>query len=91
MSALMTTISTKGQVILPKPVRDQLHWDAGTGLSVERIADGVLVRSLDVAFAPSNPEAVFGCLPHAGAAMSLDRMEAGIVAQARHRHARDRY
>ena len=91
MPAPMTTISTKGQVILPKPVRDQLRWDAGTRLSVERTADGVLLRSLDVAFTPTSPETVFGCLPHAGAAISLDQMEAGIAAEARRRHARDRY
>ena len=91
MSDLTTTISTKGQVILPKPVRDRLRWDAGTRLSVEQTADGVLLRSLDAVFAPTSPEAVFGYLPHTGAAVSLERMEAGIVAEAKRRHARGRY
>ena len=84
-----TTISTKGQVILPKPVRDRLHWDVDTRLAVEETADGVLLRSLTVAFAPTQPDDVFGCLPHSGPAVSLERMEAGIVAEARRRPARD--
>jgi AbrB family looped-hinge helix DNA binding protein len=31
---LTTTVSTKGQVILPKAVRDSRHWTAGTRLVV---------------------------------------------------------
>ena len=27
---LTTTVSTKGQVILPKAIRQALHWEAGT-------------------------------------------------------------
>ena len=50
MSGMMTTISTKGQVILPKPVRDRLHWDVDTRLAIEEIADGVLLRPLAAAF-----------------------------------------
>ena len=84
-----TTISTKGQVILPKPVRDRLRWDAGTRLAVEETADGVLLRPLAAAFTPTRSDKVFGCLPHAGPSISLERMEAGIVAEARRRHAGD--
>jgi AbrB family looped-hinge helix DNA binding protein len=32
---LATVISTKGQVILPKKIRRQRRWDAGTRLLVE--------------------------------------------------------
>ncbi len=28
-TGLVTTLSTKGQVILPKAIREQLQWDAG--------------------------------------------------------------
>ena len=41
---LTTTLSTKGQVILPKPIRRALHWVAGTRLVVESTADGVLLK-----------------------------------------------
>jgi AbrB family looped-hinge helix DNA binding protein len=32
---LTTTVSTKGQVIPPKAIREQWHWPAGTELVVE--------------------------------------------------------
>ena len=35
-----TTLSTKGQVILPKPIREALGWDAGARLIVERTPEG---------------------------------------------------
>lgn len=89
-SGFTTTISTKGRVILPKAVRDQLHWDTGTRLAVEHTAEGVLLRPLTNAFVPTRPEDVFGCLPYTGKAKSLEQMNAGIAAEARRRHARDR-
>jgi AbrB family looped-hinge helix DNA binding protein len=56
-----TVVSTKGQVILPKPIRDSKGWDAGKELIVEETRDGVLLRAARP-FAPTKPEDVFGCL-----------------------------
>ena len=70
------TLSTTGQVILPKPIRDALGWDAGARLVVERTSEGVLLRPLS-SFAETNPDEVFGCLPFDGAPKSLAEMEAG--------------
>ena len=39
-----TVVSTKGQVILPKAIRQRRRWDAGTRLVVEDTPDGVLLR-----------------------------------------------
>jgi AbrB family looped-hinge helix DNA binding protein len=61
-----TRVSTKGQVILPKSIRDQLHWDAGTRLVVEQTADGVLLRPIRAVFAPTRPEDFFGSLVYKG-------------------------
>ena len=88
---LMTTMSTKGQVILPKAIRDQLHWNAGTRLIVGHTAEGVLLRAAAAVFAPTRPEDVFGCLPVAGGPRSVEEMDAGIAAEGRRRHARGRY
>ena len=90
-TGLTTTISTKGQVILPKAIRDQLRWDAGTRLAVEYTAEGVLLRPLTPAFAQTRPEDVFGCLPYKGGPKSIEEMEAGIAMEAKRRHARGRY
>ena len=90
-TSFTTTVSTKGQVILPKAIRDQLSWDAGTRLAVQHTADGVLLRPLTTAFAPTRPEDVFGCLPRMGEPKSVEQMDEGITAEIRRRHARDRY
>ncbi len=90
-TGLTTTISTKGQVILPKAIRDQLHWDAGTRLAVEHTADGVLLKPLTAIFAPTRPEDVFGCLQYKGSPKSIAEMDAGIATEAKRRHARGRY
>jgi AbrB family looped-hinge helix DNA binding protein len=87
---LMTTVSTKGQIILPKAIRQQRRWEAGTQLVVEDTLDGVLLRAAQL-FAPTRPKDVFGSLAHAGPPKTLEEMEAGIADEARRRHARNRY
>ena len=88
---LTTTISTKGQVILPKAIRDQLHWNVGTRLIVEHAADGVLLKPLATAFPRTQSEDVFGSLSTKGRPKSVEEMEAGIRMEAKRRHARGRY
>jgi AbrB family looped-hinge helix DNA binding protein len=57
------TVLTKGQVILPRAIRDRLHWGPGTRLVVEQTEDGILLKSMQVVFAPTRPEDVpFPCL-----------------------------
>ena len=85
---LTTMVLTKEQVILPKAVREQLQWGAGTQLAVERTAKGVVLRAV---FPATRPEDVFGCLGPALEARSVEEMEAGIMAEVRRRHARGRY
>lgn len=85
---LTTVISTKGQVILPKTIRRQRRWDAGTRLLVEDTPEGVLLKQASV-FSKTRPEDVFASLPHSGPPKTIEDMEAGIVAEAKRRHARD--
>ena len=87
---LTTVVSTKGQIILPKAIRDRRRWKAGVRLVVEETADGVLLKAAPV-FAPTRSDDVFGLLAHEGPAKTLEEMEAGIAAEAKRRHARDRY
>jgi AbrB family looped-hinge helix DNA binding protein len=84
---LTTVISTKGQVILPKAIRDQLQWGAGTRLTVENTPEGVLLKSTPV-FAASSIDALFGSMRHEGPALSIDDMNAAISQEAE-RRARD--
>jgi AbrB family looped-hinge helix DNA binding protein len=85
---LTVTLSTKGQLILPKSIRQQRRWEAGTRLIVEETAEGVLLKSAPI-FEPACPDDVFGSLKVSGPPKTLEEMDAGIVAEARRRHARD--
>ncbi len=84
---LTTVISTHGQVILPKAVRDQLHWVPGTRLIVENTPDGVLLKSTPM-FGSTGVDALLGSMRHAGPALSIDDMNAALAAEAAQR-ARD--
>jgi AbrB family looped-hinge helix DNA binding protein len=88
MDALTTTVSTKGQVILPKALRKRREWDAGTKLLLEETPEGVLLK-LAPAFAATAPDTVFGMLQHPGKPRSLEEMDAAVMSEARRRHDRD--
>jgi AbrB family looped-hinge helix DNA binding protein len=87
---LTTVVSTKGQVILPKAIRQRRDWPAGTRLVVEETSEGVLLKP-ERAFAPTRPEDVRGMLAYKGKPKTLEEMDAAIVAEVKRRHARGRY
>lgn len=80
-------LSSKGQVVLPKSVRDARHWDSGTAFSVELVDDGVLLRPLKPA-GTTRLEDVAGCLRVSGPARSVEDMDRAVLAEARRRHGR---
>lgn len=55
-----TRVTSKGQVVIPKPVREQLRWAAGTQLGVEIMVDGAVRLTLLEAEDPI--DALYGCL-----------------------------
>ncbi len=83
---LPTTVSTKGQVILPSAIRQRREWGAGTRLVVEETAEGVLLKSAP-AFAQTRPKDVFASLPYGGKPKTLEEMDAAVLDEAK-RHAR---
>jgi AbrB family looped-hinge helix DNA binding protein len=89
-SSARTRVSTKGQVILPKAIRDKRNWAAGTELTVEETAEGVLLRPAP-AFAATRIDQVAGMLrgrAPVGRALSIEEMDAAVMAEAK-RRARD--
>jgi AbrB family looped-hinge helix DNA binding protein len=45
MTIATATLSSKGQVVIPKSIRDQLHWESGHELIIETTDSGVLLKS----------------------------------------------
>lgn len=86
-AALTTTVSTKGQIVLPKAIRDELGWTAGTRLIVEKRPAGVVFRR-EPLFEPTRIEDVFGCLPWSGKPLTIEEMDAGVLREARRQNAR---
>jgi AbrB family looped-hinge helix DNA binding protein len=86
----MTTVSTKGQVILPKAIRQRRRWEPGTRLIVEETSEGVLLKAAP-AFAPTWPEDVAGMLAYRGPPKTLEKMDAAITSEITRRRARGRY
>jgi AbrB family looped-hinge helix DNA binding protein len=84
----ITTLSTKGQVILPKAVREHRDWRPGMRFLVEETAEGVALRPAP-RFPATAPSEVFASLPAPGGPRTLEEMDAGVLAEAGRRHAGD--
>lgn len=85
-----TRLSTKGQLILPKAVRDAHGWRAGTEFSVHETQEGVLLKPVKP-FPETRHEDVFGCLKWDGPPKTIEEMDQAITDEIRERHARGEY
>ena len=85
-----TRLSSKGQVILPKSVREAHRWRPGTEFVVEELPDGIVLRA-SKPFAPSRLEDVAGILHYRGKPKSLAQMDEAIRTEVKRRHAGGRY
>lgn len=79
-----TRLSTKGQLILPKEVRERHGWAPGTVLEVVERGDAVLIRPVEAVPETTLAEIV-GCTRYEGPARSLEEMEAAVEREARKR------
>ncbi|MEM9273635.1 MAG: AbrB/MazE/SpoVT family DNA-binding domain-containing protein [Cyanobacteria bacterium P01_F01_bin.143] len=72
-----TKLSSKGQVIIPKALRDAHHWQAGQELLAINTGDGILLKSKKP-FPETKLEEVAGCLSYEGEAKTLDELDDAI-------------
>jgi AbrB family looped-hinge helix DNA binding protein len=87
-ASVRTRVSTKGQVVLPKAIRDKRKWAEGTELTVEETADGVLLRAAPY-FAPTKVADVAGMLRdrrRISRVVSIEEMDEAVLAEARRRY-----
>lgn len=92
MNAITTRLSSKGQLVLPKALRDKLKWTAGTELIVEDTPRGVVIRKAKP-FPPTTLDQVAGSLAkyYTGPPKTIEEMDEGIMQVVRDRDAGSRY
>jgi AbrB family looped-hinge helix DNA binding protein len=66
--AMSTLVTTKGQVTIPKSIRDRFGIRPGVRIDFTVEADGIRLRKT----LPSKRSGVFGCLKHELAGRSVD-------------------
>ena len=66
----ITSLLSKGQVIIPKPICTALNWRPGQKLKVIDTGDGILLKPVEP-FSHTSLEEVAGCLKYSGPAKSL--------------------
>lgn len=88
-----TKVSSRGQVVLPRAVRERRKWQPGTTLVVEETNEGVLLRA-EKPFPPTTVDEFIEILNsrrYKGKPKTLEEMDEAIALGVKERHARGRY
>jgi len=67
------TLSSKGQVVIPKEIREELHWDAGTELTLVSNASGVTIKAMPKKTG-RNLADLIGMLKHDGPPLATEEL-----------------
>lgn len=73
-----TRLSEKGQIVIPKRVRETHGWEAGIEFLIEELDDGVKLKPVKP-FVETTIKDVLGCVNYAGPKKTLKDMEAAIA------------
>ena len=74
-----TRLSSKGQVIVPKSVREAHGWQAGQEFVLEDLGTSIILHPVST-FPPTCIEDLIGCTGYQGQKHTLEEMEAAIAA-----------
>lgn len=85
-----TRLSSKGQLVLPKAIRDAGDWREGTEFLVERVPQGVLLRPLRPV-PVTRLEDVIGSAGYRGPARTMADMQRAIGQGVKARRGRGRH
>ena len=81
---MTTTLSSKGQLVLPKAFRGSHRWAAGTVFSVEEASGGVLLRPVHkTAGRTMKLDDVIGCTGYRGPLRTQNEIDAGLMREAK--------
>lgn len=71
-------LSNKGQVVIPKAVRDLHGWKPGLEFVIENVGDGIKLKPIKP-YRETKIDEVMGCVGYEGPMKSLKDMEAAIA------------
>lgn len=74
---ITTTLSGKGQIVIPKALRESRQWRPGTRFIVEEIPSGILLKP-NRTFPPTRPEDGLGCTGYRGQVVNMKEMDQAI-------------
>lgn len=77
-------LSTKGQLVIPREIRERHGWSEGVELVLADQGDSVVLRSVHH-LPETTLEDLVGCTGYKGPALTLEEMEAGIARGAQER------
>ena len=77
-----TKLSSKGQVIIPKHIRESRHWDTGLELQVIEFEGGILLKP-KAPFEKTSIDDVAGCLQFSGPGKTDEDIQTAMKQAAR--------
>lgn len=86
-----TLLSSKGQIIIPKAMRDARHWHAGTRLEVQETAEGLLLKPVIASRKTPLAQGLASIrqrIAYQGPAVSIEDMNAAVLREASRRNPR---
>jgi AbrB family looped-hinge helix DNA binding protein len=85
-----TRLSSKGQIVLPKSVREAHHWLPGTEFAIQEVSEGILLKPVP-SVERTEFSQVFGMLRYKGPAKTLQEIEHAVEKGVRERRDIGRY
>lgn len=82
----VTKLSSKGQIVVPKKLRERYDWQTGFEFIVIDMGDGILLKPKRP-FAVTTIEEVAGCLAYSGSPKTVEDMHTAVqqgIAEAWH-------
>ena len=73
MTIATITLSSKGQIVIPKEIRDELHWEPGTELTLVFCASGITLKARPKKTG-RNLADLIGMLKHDGPPVSTEEL-----------------
>ena len=77
-----TRLSSKGQIVIPRQIRQSHGWSPGVSFSIIDEGDAIVLKP-SISRKTTLLEDVIGCAGYSGPAKSLADMDAGILDEAR--------